>query len=148
LDHSRENEVQGKKMPMRTDWHTRFTDDDNGSTSDPIPRPTSQDEVDEFTDSGVLIPYKEFLNYDGFELARSLGDETEDQVAAEIFRRDSSDYTLIHLAVLGVPAWIVCRTRSAYLRFVRDWLRPLVELNRADAFRDAQEPAEDQRRAF
>jgi len=66
----------------------------------------------------------------------------EDRVEAAIFRREASDSTLIHLVVLGVPAWIVCRTRSAYLRFVRDWLRPLVELNRADAFRDAQEPAE------
>jgi hypothetical protein len=29
----------------------------------------------------------------------------EDPVAAEIFRREESDYTLIHLVVLGVPAW-------------------------------------------
>ena len=119
-----------------------FTDDDNRSALDPIPWPTSQDEVNEFTDPGVLTPYQEFLNYDGFELARSLGDAMEDHVAAEVFRRNASDTTLIRVTVLAVPAWIVCRTRSAYLRFVRDWIGRLVKLNREDAFRDAQEPAE------
>ena len=112
---------------MRTDWRNTltpdFTYDSSGSTCDPIPWPTSQDQLDEFTDTGVLIPYKEFLNYDGFELVESLGDSMEDRVATEIFRRDGSD-SLIHLVVLGVPAWILCRTRSAYLRFVRDWIGP------------------------
>src|SRR5215831_9439273 len=113
-------------MPMRTDWRNtltpEFSDDEKGSTRDPIPWPTSQDEVDEFTDTGVLIPYKEFLNCDGFELAESLEDAMKDGVAVEIFRCETGDYTVIHLTVLGVPAWIVCRTRSAYLRFVRDWI--------------------------
>ena len=59
----------------------------------------------------MLVPYKEFLNFDEFELAASLGDAMDDPVAAEILRREASDYTLIHLAVLSVPAWVVCRTR-------------------------------------
>src|SRR5262249_2971041 len=80
----------------------------------------------------VLVPYQEFLNSDGFELAASLGDAMEDHVAAEVFRRNASDTTLIRVTVLAVPAWIVCRTRSAYLRFVRDWIGRLIELNRAD----------------
>ena len=125
---------------MGSDWRNtptpEFKDDDNGSPRDPIPWPTSQDEVNEFTDTGVLIPFKEFLNYDGFELVESLGDSMEDRMATEIFRREGSDHTLIHLAVLGVPAWIVCRTRSAYLRFVRDWIGRLVELNREDTIPD------------
>src|SRR5215472_11119257 len=121
---------------MGTDWRNtplpEFSDDYNGSTRDPIPWPASQDEVSEFTDTGVLIPYQEFLNSDGFELAASLGDAMEDHVAAEVFRRNASDTTLIRVTVLAVPAWIVCRTRSAYLRFVRDWIGRLIELNRAD----------------
>src|SRR5215472_1830575 len=121
---------------MRADWRNtptpEFKDDDNGSPRDPIPWPMSQDEVNEFTDTGVLIPFKEFLNYDGFELARSLGDAMEDHVAAEIFRRNASDTTLIRLTLLAVPAWIVCRTRSSLLRFTRDWIGRLIELNRED----------------
>src|SRR5215471_15938965 len=89
------NEVQ-RKIPMGTDWRKtltpEFTDDSNGSTCDPIPWPTSQDEVNEFTDTGVLIPYKEFLNCDGFELVESLGHAMEGRVEAETFRRQASDY--------------------------------------------------------
>ena len=67
----------------------------------------------------------------------------EDRVAAEVFRREASDSTLIHLVVLGVPAWIVCRTRSAYLRFVRDWIGRLIELNREDTLPDFTEAMDD-----
>ena len=133
---------------METEWRNtptpEFSDDGNWRTRDPIPWPTSQDEVSEFTDTGVLIPYKEFLNCNGFELVESLGDAMEDRFAAEIFRRSASDYiTLTHLAVLGMPAWIVCRTRSAYLRFVRDWIGRLVELNREDTIPDLTEAMDD-----
>ena len=76
---------------------------------------TPQDEVNEFTDTGVLVPYQEFLNSDGFELAASLGDAMEDHVAAEIFRRNASDTTLIRVTALALQVWIICRTRSAYL---------------------------------
>src|SRR5262245_3860771 len=98
---------------MGTDWrNTPFSDDHNGSTCDPVPWPTSQDEVNEFTDTGVLIPYKEFLNCDGFELVESLGHAMEDRVAAEIFQRNNSNTTLIRVTALAVQAWVVCRTRS------------------------------------
>ena len=121
---------------METEWRNtptpEFSDDNNGSIRDPIPWPTSQDEVSEFTDTGVLVPYQEFLNSDGFKLAAELGDSMEDHVAAEIFRRNASDTTLIRLTLLAVPAWIVCRTRSSLLRFTRDWIGRLIELNRED----------------
>ena len=83
---------------MGTDWRDTptpvFTDADNGAT-DLVPWPASQDEVSEFTDTGVLVPFKEFLNYEGFELVASLGDAMEDRLAAEIFQRNNSDTTLI-----------------------------------------------------
>src|SRR5262249_31458882 len=111
--------------------------------SDPIEWPTSQDEVDEFTDTGILIPYQEFLNCDGYLPTWALGDTMEDRVAAEIFQRNNSDTTLVHVIALGVETWVICRTRRAYLRFGRDWIGRLVELNREDAIPDFTEAMDD-----
>jgi hypothetical protein len=111
---------------------------------DPIARPGADDEVYEFTDTGILVPWQEALNYDCFRPASSLGCALAgDQTVAEIFTSSAGRTILARVTALDVPVWIVCRTRTAFLRFTRDWLTRLAELNRGDQLGHLEEILSD-----
>jgi hypothetical protein len=63
-------------------------------------------------------------------------------VAAGIFWQAATGHALIRLVVLGVPTWIVCNTRSAFVRLSL-WLSQLTALNRCDTAHDFQEDIKD-----
>ena len=91
----------------------------------------------EFTDDGGLIPWtrdplewpENILESEGWEPAALVGGALGDSVTAEIYSHPDTGRTLVELEAYGVAVAILCRTRPAFLRLVRDWLRPLVELN-------------------
>jgi hypothetical protein len=74
----------------------------------------------------------------GWRFGGALGDREPpgDPVTAHVFAQEETGEVLVELLALGVPAWILCRSRIAYLMFVLVGLRPLVELNRPDAARE------------
>jgi hypothetical protein len=91
----------------------------------------------EFTDAGGLIPWARnllewpdnILEVQGWEPAAFIGGALGDSVTAEISSHPDTGRTLVELEVYGVATTILCRTSGAFLRFTRDWLRPLMELN-------------------
>jgi len=54
-------------------------------------------------------------------------------VSANVFVEKETGRVLIDLMMLGVSSWILCRSRFAYLLFMRDFLSELVDLKREDA---------------
>jgi hypothetical protein len=91
----------------------------------------------EFTDAGGLIPWARnllewpdnILEREGWEPTGFVGGGLGDSVTAEIYSHPDTGRTLVELEAYGVAVAILCRTRPAFLRLVRDWLRPLMELN-------------------
>jgi len=95
--------------------------------------------VEEFTEAGALIPSDRLAWPDdpdealptGWTFQGSRGGE-EQPVSANIYLEGATGHVLVDMLALGVPAAILCRTRQAYLAFVRDWLGPLTEFNGAN----------------
>jgi hypothetical protein len=83
----------------------------------------------------------------GWTFQSALGGETlhKDVVVADIFIEDNgSGHILIDILALGVPCTVLCRTQTAFLRFARDWLRPLMELNRTSRIPETTDASNDQ----
>jgi hypothetical protein len=108
--------------------------------------------VVEFADNGTLIPSdsirwpRDSKRLPGWTFQGALGGETlqKDAVLADIFIEDNgSGHILIDILALGVPCTVLCRTRTAFLRFARDWLRPLLELNRIDRIPETTDASND-----
>jgi hypothetical protein len=100
----------------------------------------------EFTMSGALVAAdpirwpvdvepEQMFELNGWRFAGALGDREPpgDSVSANFFMQEETGEVLVDLLALGVSAWVLCRSQTAYLTFLLDWLRPLAELNRPGA---------------
>ena len=111
--------------------------------------------VNEFTEAGILIPSDrmswtdedpaEGLKRAGWMPTWSMEERDgppQKPVSANVFVEEETGHVLIDLMLLGVSSWILCRSRFAYLLFMRDFLGELVDLNQADAGGDFREAIE------
>jgi hypothetical protein len=111
--------------------------------------------VEEFTEAGALIPsdpicwtggeeeaQDEVLRREGWRLAWSMEERDgppERPVSANVYVEAETGDVLVDLMVLGVSSWILCRSRFAFLLWVRDWLGKLAELEQPATARDLRE---------
>jgi hypothetical protein len=108
--------------------------------------------VEEFTEAGNLTPYDPISwtgSADAEEGLAGLGwvltwrmeeraEPPEKAVSMNIYANVETGCTLVDLMLLGVNNWILCRSKFAFMKLVRDWLDPLINLGcndeRLDAF--------------
>jgi hypothetical protein len=91
--------------------------------------------VEEFTEAGRLVPNGKIRWTDegpaGWPLHWSMEDRDappQQSVSANIYVEEQTGRVVIDLVALGVRSGILCKSRFAYLLFVRDWLDKLVDL--------------------
>lgn len=115
--------------------------------------------IDEFTAAGELAPadpirwtgseelgFDEGLERAGWRLAWSMeepDEPPEKPVSAYVYEQLEATDVLIHLVALGVGTWVLCRSRMAYLRFLRDWLGELTDLKQSSTESDLEEAVEE-----